>query len=71
MWLVKLQWTNVKVGSAPPAEYSPTQAATMVSGGEFTAFGRRGEFDCYLFIHRTNAEFFKKRVEDPKSRKSI
>jgi hypothetical protein len=71
MWLVKLQWTNVKAGSPPPPEYAPTQGTTMVTGGEFTAFGRREGFDCYLFINRTDAEIFKKRVEDPKSRKNL
>ena len=72
MWLVRLQRTNAKAGSPPPPGYAPMQTATMVSGGEFTAFGRRQGFDCYLFIHRTDAEIFKKRVEDnPKSRKSL
>ncbi len=48
MWLVRLQRTNAKAGSPPPPGYAPTQTATMVSGGEFTAFGRRQGFDCYL-----------------------
>jgi hypothetical protein len=71
MWLVKLRWTNVKTGSPRPPECAPTQDTTLVTGGEFTAFGRREGFDCYLFINRTDAEIFKKCVEDPKSRKNL
>jgi hypothetical protein len=57
--------------AAQPPEYAPTQGTTMVTGEDFTAFGRREGFDCYLFIHRTDAEIFKKRIEDPKSRKNL
>jgi len=68
MWLVKLRWTNVKTGSPLPREHTPTHDTTMITSGQFTAFGRRQGFDCYLFINRTEAEIFKKRVEDQKSR---
>lgn len=71
MWLVKLRWKSVESGSPQPPEYAPTQGSTMVTGGGFTAFGRREGFDCYLFINRTDAEMFIKRVEHPKSRKDL
>jgi hypothetical protein len=71
MWLVKLRWTNVKAGLPQPPEYALTQGTTMVTGGEFTAFGRREGLDCYLFINRTDAEIFKKSVEDQKSRTTL
>jgi hypothetical protein len=71
MWLVKFQWANVRAGSTRPPGYAPTQGTTMVASGEFTAFGHREGFDCYLFINGADAENFKKHVEGPKGPKNL
>ena len=70
MWLVKLQWTNPRIGSSLPPENKPTLDRKFTRKGKFMASGRRGGFDCYLFIKRSEAESFKQLVENQKRRKS-
>jgi len=70
MWLVKLRWVNLRTGSPVPPENTPTLDKTITNHGPFTASGRRGGFDCYLFINRAEAEAFKHRVGEKEGHKS-
>lgn len=62
MWLVKLRRASHRIGSPVPPENSLALDKTITIKGQFTASGRRGGFDCYLFINRSEAETFKQRV---------
>jgi hypothetical protein len=68
MWLVKLCWANVRTSLRWPPENAPIHDTTASIGGQFTAFGRRQGFDCYLFINRSEAEIFKQTLEDRQDR---
>jgi len=70
MWLVKLRWVNLRTGSLARPENTPALDKTITNSPQFTASGRRGGFDCYLFINRAEAEAFKQSVKEKEDRKT-
>jgi len=62
LWLVKVRWTLTGLLKSP--DQRPTADKAIPKDTRFIASGRRNESDNYLFLSRTDAESFKKRIEE-------
>ena len=62
LWLVTVRWSRTNLSKSP--DPVPTLDKTVSQGMPFIASGRRRGSDNYLFLHRTDAESLKERIDE-------